>query len=84
MTGGKKSANISDDLTHALDKLPALTEKKRKIDMHVKVATAVLEQINTRQLDKLQDIEEEIISKATIVGENKEELLKYLDKTNEF
>ena len=58
MTGGKQSANISEDLTHALDKLPALTEKKRKIDMHVKVASNILEQIKDRQLDKLQDIEE--------------------------
>ena len=84
MTGSKQSANISDDLTHALDKLPVLTEKKRKVDMHLKVASYIFKQIQERSLDKLQDIEEEIISSGTIKGENKENLIGYLKNNQDF
>jgi hypothetical protein len=84
MTGSRQSANISDDLTHALDKLPVLTEKKRKVDMHLKVASYVFKQIQERSLDKLQDIEEEIISSGTIKGENKENLIDYLKNNQDF
>lgn len=43
-----KKSNIQDfstQLTSAIDSVPQMQEKKRKIDMHVKVATWVLQQI---------------------------------------
>lgn len=51
-----KKSNIQDfstQLTSAIDSVPLMQEKKRKIDMHVKVATWVLQQIQKRELDRL-------------------------------
>jgi hypothetical protein len=36
-----------------------MTEKKRKIDMHVSIASKILAEIKRREIDKLQDFEEE-------------------------
>lgn len=57
-----KRANLSEfstGLTSAIDAIPKMTEKKRKIDMHVSLATKILQEIKMREIDKLQDFEEE-------------------------
>lgn len=54
-----------------MDKLPVMQDKKKKIDMHVKLATQLLTEIKSRQIDKLQDIEDEILTKRSVSGENK-------------
>lgn len=53
-------------LTSAVSSLPELLEKKRLIDMHTDVATAVLEHIKNRKLDVYFELEEKIMSKATL------------------
>lgn len=78
--GGSSQASqqitdLSSNLTTALDKLPQLTEQKKKVDMHVKIASKVLKEIKERQIDKMQDIEEEAITTRKLVGENKQDLL---------
>jgi len=82
--GGKENeqsmTNISSDLTNAIDKLPQLTEQKKKVDMHMKLATKILENIKSRSLDKLQDIEDEIMTTRKLTGENKEDLLQILKR----
>jgi hypothetical protein len=65
-------------MTMALDKLPQMTERKKKIDMHVKIASKILSDIKSRQIDKLQDIEDEILSSRKVTGENKQDLLNLL------
>ena len=45
--------DISQNLTMAMDKLPEMTDRKKKIDMHVKIASRVLTEIKSRQIDKL-------------------------------
>ena len=55
----------------AIDKLPQLTEQKKKIDMHVKIASKILTEIKSRSIDKMQDIEDEIMTTRKISGENK-------------
>ena len=44
MMQGMMSDN-TQKLTTAVSSLPALLEKKRKIDMHMSMATSVLEQV---------------------------------------
>lgn len=46
--------------------LPALLEKKRLIDMHTSLATAILDQIKMRKLDMFFEMEEKIMSKQTL------------------
>ncbi|KAJ6667351.1 hypothetical protein lerEdw1_017329 [Lerista edwardsae] len=53
-------------LTSAVSSLPELLEKKRLIDLHTNVATAVLEHIKARKLDVYFEYEEKIMSKSTL------------------
>jgi hypothetical protein len=67
----RNGADISSSLNNAIDKVPVIQDKKKKIDMHVKLATKLLTEIKSRQIDKLQDIEDEILTKRSVSGENK-------------
>ena len=58
----------------AIDVLPQMTESKKKIDMHVKIASKILSEIKSRQIDKLQDIEDEILQSKKVSGENRQDL----------
>ncbi|XP_061631332.1 sec1 family domain-containing protein 1 isoform X1 [Phyllopteryx taeniolatus] len=53
-------------LTSAVSSLPELLEKKRLIDLHTNVATAVLDHIKTRKLDVYFEYEEKLMSKSTL------------------
>uniref|UniRef100_A0A915JEP6 Sec1 family domain-containing protein 1 n=1 Tax=Romanomermis culicivorax TaxID=13658 RepID=A0A915JEP6_ROMCU len=50
-------------LTSAVSSLPELLEKKRLIDLHMNVATEVLEVIKTRKLDAYFETEEKLMNK---------------------
>ena len=54
--------------------MPKMLERKKKIDMHMKIASKILIEIKSRQIDKLQDIEDEILTTRKITGENKQDL----------
>ncbi|NWT95253.1 SCFD1 protein, partial [Urocynchramus pylzowi] len=53
-------------LTSAVRQVVKLLEKKRLIDLHTNVATAVLEHIKSRKLDVYFEYEEKIMSKSTL------------------
>lgn len=53
-------------LTSAVNSLPQLLEKKRLIDMHTTIATALLNSIKSRRLDTLFELEEKIMAKASL------------------
>ncbi|XP_062707099.1 protein sly1 homolog [Aedes albopictus] len=53
-------------LTSAVNSLPQLMEKKRLIDMHTKIATAILNFIKSRRLDSYFEFEEKIMSKQVL------------------
>ncbi|XP_059170688.1 sec1 family domain-containing protein 1-like [Physella acuta] len=53
-------------LTSAVTSLPELLEKKRLIDMHMNIATALLEQIKSRKLDTYFETEERMMSRSTL------------------
>ncbi|XP_041988060.1 protein sly1 homolog [Aricia agestis] len=52
-------------LTSAVNSLPQLMEKKRLIDMHTTIATAILNAIKSRRLDSFFELEEKIMSKSS-------------------
>ncbi|KAH9642909.1 hypothetical protein HF086_011266 [Spodoptera exigua] len=59
---------VSDNtqrLTSAVNSLPQLMEKKRLIDMHTTIATAILNSIKSRRLDSFFELEEKIMSKSS-------------------
>lgn len=79
--GSAASANdFSTNLTVTIDKLPEMTERKKKIDMHFKIASHILTQIKARSLDKLQDIEDEIMTSQKLTGDNKQDYLSLISK----
>ncbi|CAG9761892.1 unnamed protein product [Ceutorhynchus assimilis] len=51
-------------ITSAVQSLPQLLEKKRLIDMHTSLATAILNNIKLRKLDTFFELEEKIMSKT--------------------
>ncbi|XP_055595052.1 protein sly1 homolog [Uranotaenia lowii] len=53
-------------LTSAVNSLPQLMEKKRLIDMHTKIATAILNCIKSRRLDSFFELEEKIMSRQAL------------------
>lgn len=53
-------------ITSAVNSLPQLLEKKRLIDMHTTIATAVLNFIKQRKLDTFFELEEKIMSKVSL------------------
>ncbi|CAG0889430.1 unnamed protein product [Cyprideis torosa] len=62
-------------LTSAVTSLPELLERKRLIDLHTNVATAILEKIKERKLDIYFEIEEKIFSKGAVEQRGLVELL---------
>lgn len=60
---------VSDNtakLTSAVNSLPQLLEKKRLIDMHMTIATGILNAIKTRRLDNLFECEEKIMGRLVL------------------
>ncbi|KAF5275550.1 hypothetical protein FQR65_LT04153 [Abscondita terminalis] len=60
---------VSDNtarITSAVNSLPQLLEKKRLIDMHTTIATAILTLIKQRKFDTFFEFEEKIMSKANL------------------
>lgn len=55
-----------------------MTEQKKKIDMHMKIASQMLTEIKSRSIDKLQDIEDEILTTRKLAGENRQDLVNIL------
>merc|ERR1712029_905165 len=69
MGGGGGAGSLTENmskLTSAVSSLPALLEKKRLIDMHTSLATAMLDQIKLRKLDVFFELEEKILSRQAL------------------
>jgi hypothetical protein len=71
-----------------MDQIPQMTERKKKIEMHVQIATKILSEIKRRSIDKLQDFEDELMTSGRLSGGNKAEMVQILsretDKVDEF
>jgi len=69
MDDALSNLNLNDNtakLTSAVSSLPALLEKKRLIDMHCSLATAVLDFIKQRRLDVFFELEEKMMSASAL------------------
>lgn len=53
-------------LTSAVSSLPELLERKRLIDMHTSIATAILEHIKARKLDLYFETEEKLLGRQAL------------------
>ncbi len=76
------SAMLTDNtqrLTSAVSNLPALLEKKRLIDMHTSLATAILEQIKLRKLDTFFELEEKLMSRGGAGQEHSKAVLEMIE-----
>eukprot|EP00923_Selenidium_pygospionis_P053464 GHVN01092658.1.p1 GENE.GHVN01092658.1~~GHVN01092658.1.p1 ORF type:complete len:644 (-),score=112.77 GHVN01092658.1:42-1973(-) len=51
------SPEITTSLAHAMSALPEVTERKRSIDMHTNIATALVTAIKARGLDRCSEVE---------------------------
>ncbi|EEA08152.1 Sec1 family protein [Cryptosporidium muris RN66] len=62
------STQVASNLAIAIHALPEMTEKKRSIDIHTNIATALVNEIKKRELDKLFEIEESYDTIPTVSG----------------
>ncbi|XP_002972416.2 SEC1 family transport protein SLY1 [Selaginella moellendorffii] len=53
-------------LMSAVNSLPELTERKKMIDKHTNIATALLGEIKSRNLDGFYSLEEDMLTKGTV------------------
>ena len=60
-----------------------MTERKKKIEMHVQIATKILSEIKRRSIDKLQDFEDELMKGGKVSSGNKVELMNYFKQETE-
>ena len=63
-TTGASSALTPEQLKIAINVLPELTERKRLIDTHLQISTALLDSIKTRDLGTLFSLEQDIATGA--------------------
>lgn len=61
--------NNAKGLGQLVSNIPELREKKRVIDMHTNIATALMKQIKDREIDAYFSFEEAIITKSFLVCE---------------
>ena len=72
---------MASALTSAMDALPVMTERKKYIDMHVKVASNILNEINKRELNSLQDWEDEImLNSDSLPTQTRTDMMRYLNR----
>eukprot|EP00747_Dinoflagellata_sp_TGD_P182700 gnl/TRDRNA2_/TRDRNA2_37044_c0_seq1.p1 gnl/TRDRNA2_/TRDRNA2_37044_c0~~gnl/TRDRNA2_/TRDRNA2_37044_c0_seq1.p1 ORF type:complete len:645 (-),score=118.27 gnl/TRDRNA2_/TRDRNA2_37044_c0_seq1:32-1966(-) len=56
---------LAPGLAAAINALPEMTEKKRCIDMHTNIATALLGEIKARELDRYYELEDQFTSQSS-------------------
>lgn len=58
------SAGLAPGLAAAINSLPEMTEKKRSIDMHTNIATALLNEVKARELHRYYELEDQFYSQS--------------------
>jgi len=56
--------SITKDLASAFSALPEMREKKRIIDMHTNIATALMSEVNARELHRYYEMEDQFSSQS--------------------
>uniref|UniRef100_A0A7S4Q283 Uncharacterized protein n=2 Tax=Alexandrium monilatum TaxID=311494 RepID=A0A7S4Q283_9DINO len=73
--------SITRDLAAAFNSLPEMTEKKRSIDMHTNIATALMSEVNARELHHYYEMEDQFSSQS--VSTSVSQLEKILTSTKQ-
>jgi len=60
------SSGGADDLAAAINALPKLQRRKKLLDTHMNIATALLKEIKRRDIDQFFDVEQTIMQRHTI------------------
>jgi hypothetical protein len=71
--------DTTEKLTSTVSSLPELLEKKRLIDMHTNIATAVLENIKNRKLDEYFELEEKLMGRQSATAGSLTEALRNVE-----
>lgn len=64
-SGDAGADGLNPNLAAAINALPEMTEKKRSIDMHTNIATALLQEIKARDLANYYEMEDRFVSQST-------------------
>eukprot|EP00929_Paragymnodinium_shiwhaense_P037017 TRINITY_DN19798_c0_g1_i2.p1 TRINITY_DN19798_c0_g1~~TRINITY_DN19798_c0_g1_i2.p1 ORF type:complete len:639 (-),score=113.12 TRINITY_DN19798_c0_g1_i2:148-2064(-) len=62
--GEDPDAALAPGLAAAINALPEMTEKKRSIDMHINIASALVAEIRARELDRYYEMEDQFASQS--------------------
>jgi hypothetical protein len=62
--GDDQSQSLISGLGAALNALPEMTERKRSIDMHTNIATALVGEVRARGLDRYYELEDQFSSQS--------------------
>eukprot|EP00742_Colponemidia_sp_Colp-10_P008971 GILJ01009747.1.p1 GENE.GILJ01009747.1~~GILJ01009747.1.p1 ORF type:complete len:627 (+),score=102.30 GILJ01009747.1:99-1979(+) len=63
---GGDSLEAAAGLASLVDSLPEMTEKKKRVDMHIGIATALLQAIQARDIDKFVEVELDLLSSRNL------------------
>ena len=72
--------DISSTLTQAMDQIPHMTERKKRIEMHIQIASKILSEIKRRGIDELQEFEDDILTSGKISAANKVKAAEFMRK----
>merc|ERR1712217_673141 len=61
---GEYEESQTSGLAAAMNSLPEMTEKKRSLDMHTNIATALLNEVKARELDRYYVMEDQFSSQS--------------------
>mmetsp|Transcript_66695 Transcript_66695/g.168225 ORF Transcript_66695/g.168225 Transcript_66695/m.168225 type:complete len:638 (+) Transcript_66695:135-2048(+) len=61
---GDPTADMTSGLAAAFNAIPEMTERKRSLDMHTNIATALMNEINVRDLANYYEIEDQFASQS--------------------
>jgi len=74
-------SEISKNLSGALDKIPEMTERKKRLDMHANIATHLFNEIKNRGLDKLFELESKVIFNKNLSSQEKADVFSFLESS---
>jgi hypothetical protein len=60
-----------------------MSERKKKVDMHILIASKMLNEIRARGIDKLQDIEDDILTQRQMSNANRADFMTFMKKATE-
>eukprot|EP01017_Pseudomicrothorax_dubius_P009066 TRINITY_DN13028_c0_g1_i1.p1 TRINITY_DN13028_c0_g1~~TRINITY_DN13028_c0_g1_i1.p1 ORF type:complete len:598 (+),score=172.54 TRINITY_DN13028_c0_g1_i1:28-1821(+) len=73
---GEDAREVSENLERALDQVPEMTERKKKLDMHTNIATFLFGEVRDRSLDKLFELETALLFNKKLTSQERTQMLE--------